>query len=476
MADHSIYDMVFSVERPKPLDHDLPKCASTRRSLLADGRPDLQDWCSVFDKSEMEIVSTLLTHIFEGQQSINSLLHTPLGSDERSQRTPVLGFVGDVSRSLFGTATVGDVQRVTAILNNVVDRVNEQDDATSAELRLLHVAVNRTGVALDTLKDATTLNSRQIISITNSLRESYKSINKSQFAIQALTRAINRLTDYVTKVADRRTNIYARLLSQAIFINSFVEALIDLPNGIVSPQLVPPRVLRNSLEAISKAISKSYPGYQLVHTDPNFYYTSRLATTVYTDNHLLVHVKVPFSRESSLYSLYQTTAFPIPIQTNDPSSVGYTVADPISPYIAISPDKNSYFELSNSEFSLCTGEQLLICQYDHVLVHRPQYSCTAAIFFHQDEIFTQVCSPKLFPNSDIPDNILPIGQGKYLVTSTTNNYRMTCTDQTIHSLPSLAYAQVSVPCGCTLTVNHLTVAPPVSSCNEKLQVLQTFNQ
>ena len=159
-----------------------------------------------------------LTNIFEGQQGINSLLHLLSKTDERSQRTPVLGFVGSVSRSLFGTATVGDVQRVTAILNNVVDRVNQQSDATSAELRLLHVAVNRTGTALDTLKDATSLNSRQIMAITNSLRESYKSINRSQIAIQSITRALNRLTDYVTNVADRRTNIFACLLAQAIVV------------------------------------------------------------------------------------------------------------------------------------------------------------------------------------------------------------------------------------------------------------------
>ena len=128
LTDHSMYDMVFTVPRPPRLDTRLPNCAMQLTSVLADGKSTLQDWCSVFTRHEMAVVAALLADINVGQEGIQSLLHTPAdpSSDPRTQRTPLLGFVGGISRSLFGTATTGDVQRVANILNKVVNRINIQ--------------------------------------------------------------------------------------------------------------------------------------------------------------------------------------------------------------------------------------------------------------------------------------------------------------------------------------------------------------
>ena len=232
--------------------------------------------------------------------------------------------------------------------------------------------------------------------------------------------------------------------------------------------------MTSALHKVDQAIYKSHPGYSLTHKDVTFYYNHHLSTYTYTDSHLLIHVQAPFSRSDSLYTLYQARTIPVPLQAHDPSSTGYTKLTSVSDYIAISPDKSTYFELSQAQLSLCTGSTLLACPFDHILTHRPQYSCTAGIFFHQDNIFTNICAPKIFPNTPIPNNIIPTGQGLYLISTNTSNYQLTCTDQAIRTVPSFAYAHVSVPCGCTLTVHHMTVSPPLSSCNKHLEFLQTL--
>ena len=367
-----------------------------------------------------------------------------------------------------------DVRRLASILNQVVAKVNRQGDATLDELRLLHVAVNQTATTIGTLQEEIQLSEKQTQALIISTAHLRNLLRQTNLNIRTMSSALRNVTNYVTDTVDAKIDILTRLITQSLSVNNFLSGLNSLAEGNLSPHIVPPQTMSNALRTVKNAISKSHPGYTINHMDLIFYYTHHLSSYAYTDKHLLVHVQVPFSREESSFTLYKTHSFPIPLAAHDPRSQGMSQVTSISDYLAVSPDRSTYFELTQPDLSVCVGTKILICPYDQVMVHRPQYSCTAALFFRQDDAFTAACSPSVFPDIPVPDNVIPIGRSRYLITTNSPSYSLTCADQAIQSFPARAYAQVSVPCGCTLTINMLTVSPSLSSCDETLTLLKTL--
>ena len=158
LAERSTYDIIFTVPRPDSLPTDLPTCQNPLPRLKFRPEDAPSTWCRIFNPRELELVSALLSYIRGAQDGIAALLHSPLATNTtRETRAPILGFVGSVSRTLFGTATVDDVRRLAAIINNVVVNVNQQGDATH-RTRLLHVAVNITADKLHTATEQLSTN------------------------------------------------------------------------------------------------------------------------------------------------------------------------------------------------------------------------------------------------------------------------------------------------------------------------------
>jgi len=101
----SAYSVIFTIDRPEILP----------LSLCDEGMPNnMIAFCTMLRPLDKEMYNMLTRSINEAQQGIETLLHSPIWEEREGRASrALLGIIGKISRSLFGTATVGDVARIT---------------------------------------------------------------------------------------------------------------------------------------------------------------------------------------------------------------------------------------------------------------------------------------------------------------------------------------------------------------------------
>ena len=249
--------------------------------------------------------------------------------------------------------------------------------------------------------------------------------------------------------------------------------------GTLSPGLITPSDLESAIRHVKLYLLTQRPGFRLVHEDLSVYYTDHLTSYFCTADSLFMHLKVPIAETNTLYEIYQASVFPVPIQTANPSSVGYTAVTNVSPYFAVDVSRNSYIELTQSDYASCQGDALVTCPF--ALPHRlrPAYSCTAVLFFHQDRLFTDKCHTSVYPHDPIPTHITESAPSTFYITSPESSvYKTVCPGHSLQAFPACAFCSVTIPCGCTLHVDKLSLTPPIIDCDpniESLSVLHTIN-
>ena len=296
--------------------------------------------------------------------------------------------------------------------------------------------------------------------------------------LQSIVRAITRLQDYIVNASEHKQQIISKLQTSLITYGNFLNGLLSLTIGVLSPTLVTPTALENALVKIQQEISMKYPGHDILHTRLSYYYDHHLSTYFYTNQHILINVAVPFAKNDAHFDLYEITAFPLPSDTTNPLDTAYTLIRGLPDYIAISQDKNAYIELNNKDITSCEGRSVMSCPFELVMTYRPTLTCAAAIFFHIDNGLMDRCDVDVFVNKQLPNTILPVTHGVYLITTREPEYQLVCTSQDLPSVRKIkaqGYAQVTVPCSCSLHVDNQVVGPPADSCDSSLTTLQTLH-
>lgn len=456
LTSSSVYDLVLAIERPKY--SMLSNCSSGKN-------PSLNWFCKVLTPREVEQFNSLINTIDTSLETIDTILHSPIytGNDTRQPRA-MLGFVGKLSSNIFGVATHGDVRKIAAVLNQAVDAINNQDAANAEQFQLLHLSIDTVSKSIKDTQKGVILNSMMLQNLTQSFNYTAITLARRTELLRSHLAALER---YVSEVVVRKMIMFDRLQQLSVILGNFLEAITSLMRGSLSYHLVPPTVLQEKLNYIQETLDDKYPGHMLVHTDITYYYNGHhLAHYTYTESHILVHIQVPFAMENSLYNLYSVKTFPVPINTSDPSSKGYTTIPNLQAYIATSPDGYKYTELNNVEFSMCHGTQLISCPMVHIIRRRPAYTCTASIFYHDVPSFMSSCAPIVYPDAPIPTTVHSVGPNTFLVTTNRSEYEFSCQGQFLEKQRGLAYAILSVPCACTLYLGDISVTPPLTDCLE----------
>ena len=78
-------------------------------------------------------------------------------------------------------------------------------------------------------------------------------------------------------------------------IDEFRQAVELLLQGIVTPQLVPKSILRNTLIAIKAQVQRHFPSFRLIFERAPDFYAMRDFEFGRHDHHLLVQIRVPLT-------------------------------------------------------------------------------------------------------------------------------------------------------------------------------------
>ena len=471
----SVYDLMFAIKRPewKPFR----SCADNKRDSA------FLSFCLALDCEELQQYEYLIKDINEAVEAIDHMLRSPIELDNlnstRRAREPMLGFVGKLSRGLFGTATTGDVALLAAKMNQAISKINKHTEATDDQFNILQSALNHSSAAITNLQKGLMLNFNMVTELAEWQNETTAILKNQSIVIHGLATQMRDYQYFIEEVVVRKLIMFDKLQQVALLAENYLNAISQLNRGYLSPHLVPPKDLKQDLKRVQRALNQDFNGHRVVHTDLTYYYNGHhLASYTYTKQHIIIHVQVPFALESSMFDIYSVHSFPVPLTPGQAESEGYTTFPDLVHYIAVSSDATRYVEMQRSDMALCHQKRITICPEVQVIRRRPAMTCTAGIFFQDSDDTLTLCNPKIFPFSKIATNVQSIGQNDFLITTDVKQYELSCKGQSIQRFPCLPYQVVNVPCACTLHVGSVTVTPSLSSCLEmksKVKVSHPIN-
>ena len=455
----SDYNLVFSIVKPSMVRY--PHCSDPQNTDRIKG------FCSALEANELLRYEALVSSINEAAEGISLILGSKIklespGPDKRA----IFSFVGQLAQSLFGVSTDKSVKELADVIKIVQEDVTNQGETIDHTLELLHSMLNASAASIADIQEGVELNFDMISSMAKYQNATKAVIVRNAKSIEVLGQQVNDLAKFIDHVLNRKLSLFDRLQQYAILSENFLHGITALNRGLLSPHLVPPPILKSALDKVDKSITRKYPLHRMVHNDlAQYYLGNHVVQFAHLDNHIIIHVNVPFALEASIFDLYGVSSFEVPLKPHETNSTGYTTLPELADYIAISPDKVRYIEYSAAQFALCKGK-LAVCPTVPVIRRRPHNTCTSGIFFENSSEFVKDCKPKVFPHREISDRIISRDPHNFLVTTSASHYRMSCRNMGLSLYPCTSYMSIKVPCGCTLYVGSLHVTPSVTDCSD----------
>ena len=369
--------------RMKPTS--MPRCTQNSSYCVT-----LNDLISVVHTIHVQTQS----RVNEVVRSIKSLIpETEFSSNSKKARA-FLPFIGSLSRSLFGTATIEDVQ----ILASHVNVLNSRTRNFAKTLQHSEERLSSFMTVVDT-------------KTSNLLR----GIELNKDVIQNLTVAFNERLITLESILTNVSSLLVQQINEASVIRSnmgnFQSAVQSLVEGRLSSFLIPRMKFRNVIKSIANSLRKNHKGFYLVNTDPAYFYSH--AKFIYARHYgnLYISVKFPISTHNQPLQLYKVITLPVPL--NATSSHATQLLN-VPEYIAITHHHDFFVHLSSTDLLKCTPTSLSLCPNNIPLTPFSTSDCTMAIFQNNPKMVNKLCDFRFVPNALKP-NLIELSPTSVLV-------------------------------------------------------------
>ena len=364
-------------------------------------------------------------------------------------------FIGQISKSLFGTATTSDInalKRHMQILNNnnvkLARAMAQQDEHLSSFISTVDERFNN-------IMSAVTKNHQDAVAISELAHRSMDAL-EHEFVI------LNELTL-------KQTNVSAQLEKE---LENMKLGIHDLVKGKLSPFLLSPHVLQSSLRQVQDIITTKFPQFHISHKDPLYYYSHGDFLFTRHHSHLFLTLKIPISSFLQPIAMYKLYSFPVPINS---SSQHATQLMDIPDYFLLTEDNQHYATVSASQIYHCRGITPLFCPFNIALQASAAPSCLSSIFFNQKEDIRNLCDFRLLLNS-LSSSIYELSPSHILVYRT-NMIALDCLVD-IKILKGCAFCVMRIPCRCAVSSDNLYLPPRLGKCNnntDEITILHPVN-
>lgn len=368
----------------------------------------------------------------------------------RSKRA-ILPFVGDMSKSLFGTATFHDVK----ILAAHIAVLHKQDGQFTK-------AFQQFGNHMQSAMS----------SIDKRVSNSFRAIQDNHAAISELGQETQR--SFSTLLAG--VNLAGMMQKQAQLTNNvlrqaeeFYLGIQTLVQGKLSPSLLPPEAIKEILNKTQMIISERYPTFQLAYSDPSHYYAIPHFAFARLGRHIYVTLQFPLTTAAAPGQLYSVETFPIPI--NQSSDHATQLLDQ-PPYIFLTSDQSEYTCLTHQQLSRCRGSNPKYCPFSVPLTSQSKQSCLSALFSRNNEKVHEICDFRFLQNI-IKPNLQEIGPGKILV-SNIDNITVSCPQHT-YSTKGCKFCVVKIPCECMVLAASISISAHITNCHNDTKTVSKWH-
>lgn len=364
-------------------------------------------------------------------------------------------FIGSISKSLFGTATVKDVNRLARHMNILSRNSHKLAKSMAHHDELLSSYMSKTD--------------KRFGNIVSEIK------NNHDF-IQNVTQETAKFITEFEKVSAKLSSLSLKQMNDSSEINKYLEEITigihELVKGKLSPFLVPPHVLKHTISQIQIILNEKFKGFYLTHSDPTHYYSN--ANMLYTrqHSHLYISLKFSISTFSVPMSMYEIFSYPVPI--NSTSTHATQILD-LPKYLVVSNDNQYYGFFSHEKLQSCTGSHILYCIESLSLISSASPDCVSALFFNSKDNIHKFCDFR-FLIDVVKPSLQPISNNAVLVYKT-NTLAFDC--QNFNKIvKGCNFCLLNIPCMCSVSTDMLFLPKKVDQCqnnSDSVTILHPVN-
>ncbi|XP_062603682.1 uncharacterized protein LOC134265486, partial [Saccostrea cucullata] len=385
-----------------------------------------------------------LLHFNETLQSIRNMIpQTKLISNQRQTRA-LLPFIGSLSKSIFGTATMDDVNILAGHINALNRKTETLAKALEQHGSHLSSFISLTDKRMKNLVHGIKSNSDYITSVATAFN------NKLYNLEAAFTN--------VSEILINQVNQATLLRSKFTKLENAVENLLE---GKISPFLIPKHILSKVISNIRHKLRKSYQKFYLVQLDASFYYSGGKFLFARHNNNLFITVKFPISSQRLPLNLYKVISLPVPTSENVTSKMQATQLLSLSDYFAITPHHDYFLSLNSKELTDCVHGTSILCYSNWAQSPITVPDCTMALFANDVRKIKELCNFRYLQNL-LKSNILELSPTSVLLYNTPTVILDCPKEKKV--LKGCAFCVVHIPCRCSLSTETLFFAPRLVNC------------
>lgn len=409
--------------------------------------PQSEQYCMTYNNIARFIHSLhveVMSHYNETMQSIRVLIPSvDLKVQQRRQTRSLLPFVGSLSKSLFGTATMDDVNILASHINMLTRHTNQMAKLLVQHNDHLSSFMQLTDSRINNLKNGIKNNAQAISLLANKLSNIDQLVATVTNFSEILVNQVNKVTVFKNRLDKLETSI---------------QTLVE---GKLSPFLISKTLLMHTIRQISSLLRKSYKGFELVHTDPSYFYSegqfvyARQGTTLY------VTIKFPISSQQSSMPLYKVVSMPVPMSSN--ASTGQaTQLLSLPDYFAITQHHDKYIQLKEKDLINCQQDKTVVCNTNYALTPITKNSCILALYFNNAKDVHRHCQFRYLQGYTFEPSIVELTPTSVLLYHSPR-ISLDCPSEQ-KMLPGCQFCILNIPCRCSLQTSSLYFAPRLVNC------------
>lgn len=412
----------------------------------------------------------LINDIDTSQMTIQQLMKgTQLA---KTKRNAPFDFVSSLGKSLFGLSKHSDLLHLHENLQNLKFQTNTSLGRIQRHSNLLQSVVNIQNDRINKAKLSIIDNELRINSTLNNIQDIEVYMNEQFSNLQDEAQITHNILKFQTRLmAQLFDNGVAQVNSLQLIkheLNSFEKALHDLSNGILSPAIIQPTKLQSTLDQIQNSLQTTHPEFNIATNDYNFYYSYKV-NVIKINNNFVIELNVPLTTSATHFTVYAANSLRLPISTerNSRNKYDYTEITGISPYLAISHDKEFYIEMSDFQLANCIGDRdYKICKSALLQFTNSKESCLQALFYNNQDMIRNVCKFNYYEESIPRDSYFPLGNGKILVTAVDRQWTVSCSKRAPTIINSCKFCVIQLGCSCSLSSLYSYIPPSLENCHD----------
>lgn len=394
--------------------------------------------------------SEIFSRLNETAVTIQNLIPETQIHTSRSRRA-LLPFIGKLSRSIFGTASIEDVELLAKHMNKISKMTIGLSRALTQHEDHLSSYMNAANARMDNLMKGVKDNMLAMQYIKTKV---FTGLHDLEYSFEHI---LGKLIDQIKTTT-----------SLTHEIEEFKLGVTYLVNGKLSPLLIPYETMQSTINDISTLVHAKFSGFHLSVTDAKFSYNTKF---VYARNKtkLYVTVKFPISNFQKPLTRYKIISVPVPV--NSTSEHATQILD-LSKYLIITSDHQYYATIDNLDSFQCMGDNPKICKANIALSPVTTQSCTLALFANDKNIVKSLCDFR-YIQSVIKPKIMELNPNSLLLYRTPL-LSMQCLNE--HKMvKGCDFCVINLPCRCSISTNEIYFAPRLSMCNNHKDNITTLH-